>query len=126
MKCSFGACQVDVREAQAMVFVTLPDGARITAAPNHDPESIARAHELGYGGDVRAMTLDHDPLHVIVCHALGLPESPALRDAVNGVTTELGLAEEGVVLALQRFVNLCRERERNPSHGLLELRQGGG
>lgn len=90
------------------VETTLPDGSVVKAYPNDTPEDVARAHELGYNGDVLAMTLNHDPLHVWLAQALGLYESPALRDAAEGTTSTLGEAEECVVLALQRYLNLLR------------------
>lgn len=90
------------------VGTTLPDGTVIDALPNHGDEDVARAHSLGYGGDVLAMTRDHDRMHARLAHALGLKESPALRDAALARTTEIGDAEEAMVLAAQRFLNLCR------------------
>lgn len=92
-----------------VVRTRLPDGQTIDAVPNHGPEDIARAHALGYQGDVVGMTLDHDHMHVRLCHALGLKESPALRQASRGESSELSGVEEEMVLAAQRFVNLCRK-----------------
>jgi hypothetical protein len=97
-----------VRVMQGWVETVLPDGTTIHAKPNHDSEDVARARALGYGGDVWRMTLDHDHMHVRLCHALGLRESPALRQASRGESSELAGVEEEMVLAAQRFVNLCR------------------
>lgn len=90
------------------VRTTLPDGTEIHAHPRHGVEDVARAHSLGYAGDVWAMTRDHDRFHALLAHALDLEESPALRQSALGQESELAGAEEEVVLALQRFVNLCR------------------
>jgi hypothetical protein len=90
------------------VTTALPDGRVVYATPNHDDESNARALELGYSG-VEAMTREHDPMHALLCHALGLDYSPALSRAADGLrATELSDAEEAMVLAAQRFRNLCR------------------
>lgn len=94
---------------EGWVLTTLPDGTEVPAAPNHTPEDIARAHALGYDGDVWAMTRDHDRLHAQLALCLGLLESPALRAAATGQDTEITGAEEEVILAAQRFVNLCRK-----------------
>lgn len=96
-----------VRVFESHVETTLPDGQVVYATPMHDEESVARAHSLGYEGDVVAMTLDHDRLHAALSHALGLPESPALRAAASGgPSTMVTGAEEDMVLAAQRLMNL--------------------
>lgn len=92
---------------EGFVRTTLPDGATIDAHPNHGPEHEARARALGYP-DVWAMTRDHDRFHALLAHALGLEESPALRATVRREASELTGVEEEVVLAMQRYVNLCR------------------
>lgn len=102
----YGASQV--RVMQGWVETVLPGGAVVAAHPNRTAEDFARARALGYQGDVWGMTLDHDHMHVLLCHALGLKESPALRQASRGESSELAGAEEQMVLAAQRFVNLCR------------------
>jgi hypothetical protein len=87
---------------------SLPDGRVVYAAPHYDAESHARALSLGYSG-VEAMTREHDPMHSLLCHALGLDYSPALSRAADGLrANELSDAEEAMVLAAQRFRNLCR------------------
>lgn len=103
----YGSTQV--RVMQGWIETVLPGGRVVHAHPNHGPEDIARAQALGYQGDVWGMTLDHDHMHVRLCHALGLKESPALRQATRGESSELAGAEEEMVLAAQRFVNLCRQ-----------------
>lgn len=90
------------------VLTVLPDGAKVTAAPNYDDASVRMAVKLGYGGDVEAMTREHDLLHAKLCHALGLDESPALRAAVTGQESEAAGADERMVLAAQELLNLTR------------------
>ncbi len=79
------------------VLTVLPDGAKVTAAPNYDDASV-----------VEAMTREHDLLHAKLCHALGLDESPALRAAATGQDTEASGADERMVLAAQELLNLTR------------------
>lgn len=100
----YGAAVVEIFED--FVRTTLPGGAALIATPGTTPEDIARAHALGYGGDVWAMTRDHDRFHALLAHAFGLEESPALRQAVSGTHSELAGAEEEAVLAIQRWHNL--------------------
>lgn len=102
---SYGWTLIEIFEG--FVRTTLPDGATIDAHPVSGPEHEARALALGYA-DVWAMTRDHDRFHALLAHALGLEESPALRATVRGEASELTGVEEEVVLAMQRFANLCR------------------
>lgn len=101
----YGATLVEV--FAGFVRTTLPDGAPVYAVPGETAEDVARAHALGYGGDVWAMTRDHDRFHAALAHAFGLPESPALRATVEGVQSELAGAEECAVLAIQRWLNMA-------------------
>lgn len=93
------------------VKTTLADGTTIHAIPGTEAEDRARAASLGYGegdGALWAMTRDHDRFHAWLAYGLGLKESPALRQTAQGQQSELAGAEEEVILALQRFINLCR------------------
>jgi hypothetical protein len=91
------------------VRTTLPDGSPIHAVPGDSKEDVARAHALGYCGDVWLMTRDHDRFHAMLAYALGLQESPALRNTANAVKpTLLTDLEEAAVLAIQRFAQELR------------------
>lgn len=96
------------------VETILPGGAVVVATPNRTAADVEMAHRLGYEGDVLAMTRDHDRFHALLSHALGFKESQALRDAANGVESEVGWAEEEMVLAAQRLVNLRRREIASP------------
>ena len=100
--------QTHVQVIGSHVITTLPDGTKVTAAPNYTEADVEIAHKLGYGGDVEAMTREHDLTHAKLCHALGLDESPALRAAATGQDTEASGADERMVLAAQELVNLVR------------------
>lgn len=98
-----------VRVYHGWVETTLPDGTKVSAVGHTGPVDIARAHALGYGGDIWRMTREHDMLHAGLAELLGLHESPVLRSAVaDSYDYELVAAEEAAVLAIQRFWNLCR------------------
>lgn len=61
------------------------------------------AKRLGYP-TAAAMNRDHDLLHSMLAHWLGLPHSPTLWDVAHGKPgTELHTIEEDAVLAVQRF-----------------------
>ncbi len=96
-----------VRVFGSRVLTVLPDGAFVNAFPNYDEASRRMAARLGYP-NVEAMTREHDPLHARLCFALGLDESPALRSAVTGISTEASGADERMVLAAQELLNLKR------------------
>lgn len=84
---------------------TLPTGAEIQAHPQGSVEQAATAERLGYGDDVAAMTRDHDPLHVWLCDALGLPTSFALSEAAGQpIDAAVAALEERAVLAVQAFM----------------------
>lgn len=90
----------------AWVTTTYPDGTVVAAHPNHRPEDVALAVELGYGGDVQALTLWHDPIHTRLCHALGIGHSPTLWAlAHRQLAPPCAALEEAMVLAAQRFLN---------------------
>lgn len=91
----------------------LPDGRVLAAHPQTDGAYLLKAVELGYHGDTAAMCREHDYLHAKLCHALGLPCSPALAAAVRGMPVDdLTGAEEDLILAAQRFLNLYRNWEK--------------
>ena len=51
------------------------------------------------------MTRDHDPLHVWLCDALGLPTSFALSEAAGQpIDAAVAALEERAVLAVQAFM----------------------
>ncbi len=92
----------------AWVVTKYPDGVEVHAHPRHDPDDMARADALGYP-NVDAMTLDHDPLHQVVSRVL---RGEASRVPTGSVDAELAGAEEDVVLAVQRYLNVLRARGR--------------
>lgn len=85
----------------------LPTGEIVHAIAHHDESYAATARRLGYL-DVEMLNRDHDLVHSLLAHWLGMPCSPALQAAASGARdTELTGAEEDAVMAIQRFANLA-------------------
>lgn len=86
------------------VETDLPGHSTLHAAPRQDQHETAE--RLGYGGDIAALTRDHDPLHAWLADQLGLPASFSLREAAGEKLDrpELAWMEEEAVLALQRLI----------------------
>lgn len=89
--------------------VELSTGEVIEGFPHDTAAYRGTALALGYGSDTEAMCRDHDPLHVRLCEWLGLGDSYSLRCAAGlRVEDEISVAEEAAVLAVQRFMRLCK------------------
>lgn len=94
----------------AWVVTKLPNGTEVHAHPNHDPEDYEMAERLGYP-NVDFMTLEHDPMHSIINEVLFRTPSPVLIGVASGKSppSEVAAAEEEVVLAVQKLLNLRRK-----------------
>jgi hypothetical protein len=92
----------------------LPDGTELEARPARTGAALMVAVRLGYDGNAASMTREWCYLHAKLCHAMGLPQSPALTAfARHGRvdTTGLEAAEEEMVAAAMKFLNLWRSKE---------------
>ena len=94
------------------------DGLTLTAAPNGDPGSRARAFLLGYGqgaDELARMCREHELLHTWLAARQGLAHSPTLRAALRDVALPAVApldgrhAEEAHVLDLQARLNRTTE-----------------
>lgn len=94
----------------AWIVTKLPNGTEVHAHPNHSSEDYATAEKLGYP-NVDAMTLEHDPMHSIINEILFRSPSPVLIGVAGGGNppSEVAAAEEDVVLAVQKLLNLRRK-----------------
>jgi hypothetical protein len=103
----FGGVVVHVARDLCHVRTEFPGGASLDAAPNHDEESVARAISLGYDGDTRLMSAEHEICHSILARALKHGSSPTLRYAAGGPEPGplVREAEESIVLAIQALAN---------------------
>lgn len=82
-------------------------GVTIHALPQDNPAYRITSSRLGYGLNVGKMNRDHDTMHCLMAHWLGLGFSPALSHlALNQDSDEYTDAEEDMVLAIQRYANM--------------------
>lgn len=83
----------------------LHDGSTVDAEPHDTDEYREKATALGYGRDTGRMCVEHELTHSLLCHAIGLSESPVMRAvAIDGPDSVLLGYEEDAVLAVQKFV----------------------
>lgn len=107
----FGETRVTLSAAGA--GVVLPNGDEVEARPAGTGAGLLTAVQLGYDGNTAAMTREWCYLHALLCHALGLPQSPALAAfASDGriPATSLETAESEMVTAAMKFLNLYRSQ----------------
>jgi hypothetical protein len=106
---TIGECVITIDDDARRLVTRFPDGSELPATGNADPESVARAHDLGHAGDTWAMSRDHEIAHSFLAARAGRPCSPTLYHAANpdspvGADPEERLREECRVLTFQRFV----------------------
>lgn len=106
----FQACEFRVWPEQQYAETLWPDGARCGATRECELSNRAYAEHLGYTECWTAM-VEHEIGHTLVSERMGHPFSPtlravALKNAPGTAPYEEILAEEALVLALQRF--MCR------------------
>jgi hypothetical protein len=104
------SCYQLVNENDKTVVTHFADGSSLTAVPNYDDESVARAEALGYGwaaDPVWQMTKEHDRLHMELAQAQGDPHSPTLHAVANrqDPDSDGGHREECLVFHVQRLLN---------------------
>lgn len=108
-----GEVEIDIWDEHRLLATVFPDGLSVTAAANDDPDSVARAHDLGYAGDCWEMSKAHELAHHILSCAQGRPYSRVLRgvavreaggkkDAI--ISQQESDFEEQMVLEFQRYV----------------------
>jgi hypothetical protein len=107
-----GGCVVTVDDEHQLVTTRFPDGAELVAAPNHTPDDIARAHQLGYQGDVWAMTRDHDPAHTWLAEQDGYLWSWVMWDLAHGAEPDPWRVgpDEAAVLRFQAALDKAAPR----------------
>lgn len=112
---AIGECLVHSWDDHRILETEFADGLSVTAAANDDPDSIARAYELGYNGDTWEMSKAHEVAHTLPDVARGYQYSRVLRGvavrATGGskedvISPEASDFEEGLCLSFQRWCNL--------------------
>lgn len=108
----FGRVEVEYDDAARWLVTRFEDGTELPAAANHDPASVALAHELGYNGDTFAMSRDHELVHSWTAYHEGHEHwrSATLwliahHQPITGCLAELVRWEESKVLAAQRALD---------------------
>lgn len=101
LKFQLGEVRVEVHESWTTTF--LPGGHRIVGLHQEQHGQSETARELGMSA--WDMNREHDLLHSILAHAVGLECSPALLAAATGQSSEdvHGL-EEAAVLSVQKWL----------------------
>ena len=102
------------------------DGTRVAAVPEFDDRYRSLAAEMGYGGDVAALSREHEILHTWLAEALGYGSSPTLWAVAHGQQGQVAQVweqeeEEEWVLAFQTYLNggpLTPPLERLAARGL--------
>lgn len=104
----YGYTVVEIDDEAHTVTTTFGDDVQLVAANRDDQADLAA--ELGYGS-VWGMNAEHDLTHTILAYRLLNTHSPTLWAVAHGeeIDPELRAAEEALVLAAQRFVNLYRK-----------------
>ena len=101
----FTGCTVRMLHDRYMETV-YPDGGIVPALFVEDVQARETAAAHGYGTDVVQMHKDHDVAHTFLAEVCGQPYSKVLRHVAGGLTVpdDERTAEEGLVLAFQRYV----------------------
>ena len=89
--------------------IVFPDGCEVPGEPHDTDEYRGTAQRYGYGSDTLSLCIEHEIMHVALCHWLGLPESPTMAAVKVGSDDNLELRglEEAAVLAIQQFARAC-------------------
>lgn len=96
----FGDVTVEIGDA--FTATHLPNGATVTAAHCEQRGQAVLAEELGYDC-AEDMNREHDMLHSLLAHLLGLPASPTLEGVAGKRTYRHWREEEAAVFAIARY-----------------------
>jgi len=88
---------------QGWTEITLNSGAELSIPWTEQPGQAEEAAKLGYASAVD-LNRDHDAVHVLVAHMLGLPDSGPLSYAAGGPIDPHWYLEEAIVFAVQRYI----------------------
>jgi hypothetical protein len=97
----FGHVSIDIEDGHTIT--RLPYG-EVVASHEEQPGQADIAEGLGYP-DARAMNVQHDMLHCLIAHWLGLDASPTLKGVATGQHYAHWREEENLVFALAAFAN---------------------
>lgn len=94
--------EVTVQIAHGLTITRMPDGAVVPATHDEQEGQAALAAELGYP-NAREMNREHDLIHCMLSHMLGLNASPTLKGVASKRFFSGWREEEAAVFALVRF-----------------------
>lgn len=100
----FGEVTVEIDDG--LTVTRLPDGGIVPAEHREQPGQAELAQDLGYA-TAEEMNREHDMLHSLLSHMLGLPASPTLQGVGNMRFCPYWREEEAAVFALTRFAKLA-------------------
>lgn len=109
---TLGICTIEWDNDQQWLVTRFPDGTQVPATPNHRPEDIALATELGYP-NTWEMSRDHELAHTWLAVREGRDFSPVLWAVAHRTVLPPGQAdrEEARVIEFQRSLD---KRARRP------------
>lgn len=96
--------EVTVEIGDGLTLTRIPDGSIVPATHSEQAGQAALARELGYSS-VEDMNREHDMLHSLLAHLLGLPASPTLEGVASKQTYQYWREEEAAVFALCKFAH---------------------
>jgi hypothetical protein len=100
----FGEVTVTVDTAARLTMTRLPDGGLVPADHREQPGQADIAEGLGYPS-AEAMNVEHDMLHSLLAHILGMDASPTLKGVASGKHYPHWREEENAVFALAAYAN---------------------
>lgn len=107
----FRGCVVRYTPEARYVETLFPDGTKVPAMPQDNDDYRYKSAAMGYG-DPMQMCLHHEVLHTMLCEAMGLNYSPALRSVALGLNEDHS-NEESMVMEFQaRMMKLINADQR--------------
>ena len=104
-KLFFQECVVDIDPLSGYIETVFDDQATAPAKPLNDPISLFYSRDLGYGADIRLMTIHNQILHTFLMEACGFPCSPTLWGVAHQRPYEEEHWEKAFVLSFQKYLN---------------------
>lgn len=101
----FNSCTVDVDPHRGYVETLFDDKTSVPALPLYNPISLFYSRDLGYGEDVKLMTIHNQILHTFLMESAGFPYSPTLWATAHQEPCEVEYWERALVLSFQKFLN---------------------
>jgi hypothetical protein len=105
-KLFFNECIVSVNMENGYVETVFDDKTYAPALPIINSESLYYAKDLGYGEDIKIMTIHNQILHTFLMENWGHNYSPLLWSIAHNREYEDAFWEKAEVLSFQKFMNV--------------------